>query len=128
MDYKGKEKPTDLLQWLVDTAPSGQRNVRNIAERVMSMNVAAIYKTTAVSHASLTDGDDGPGLNCDVTQTLTAAIAHLASESERYTPQLRREIRAASETGAVTQATLRDAPGLDSFIRETGRLHSISMS
>lgn len=48
-NYGGKEKPNDLLQWLVDTAPSGQRNVRSIAERVMSINLAAIYKTTAVS-------------------------------------------------------------------------------
>ena len=41
--------PQDLVQWLIDAAPSVEKTVPQIAERVMALNVASIHTTTMVS-------------------------------------------------------------------------------
>jgi hypothetical protein len=49
MSHKIKDKPSDLLQWIVDASPDKERTVKAISERIMGMNIAAIHMTTAVS-------------------------------------------------------------------------------
>ncbi|KAK8034584.1 cytochrome P450 [Apiospora rasikravindrae] len=105
--YKAKEaKPVDLLQWLAETAPSRERNVIITVERIMGMNLAAIYDTSSI---------------------LTGAVIQAALSPDLYTPVLRQEVLAHCENGIVTHKTMLNAPKLDSFVRETGRMNPISM-
>jgi hypothetical protein len=43
------EKPTDLVQRLIDAAPPIEKTVPQLAERVMALNVASIHTTAMVS-------------------------------------------------------------------------------
>jgi hypothetical protein len=42
------QKPTDLVQRLIDTAPPVERTVLQLAERVMALNVASIHTSEMV--------------------------------------------------------------------------------
>lgn len=44
------QKPTDLVQRLIDAAPPIEKNLPQLAERVMALNLASIHTTTMVSH------------------------------------------------------------------------------
>ncbi|KAK9425888.1 putative Cytochrome P450 [Seiridium unicorne] len=106
VSHKGKDKPNDLLQWVVDASPAKERTVKDIAERIMGLNVAAIHTTTSL---------------------LTSTLALLATDSADYISTLRREVEANLESGRVTQKTMTSAVNLDSFLRESGRLNLTSM-
>jgi hypothetical protein len=45
------QKPTDLVQRLIDAAPPIEKSIPQLAERVMALNVASIHTTTMVSSA-----------------------------------------------------------------------------
>ncbi|KAK9788249.1 putative Cytochrome P450 [Seiridium cardinale] len=106
VSHKGKNKPNDLLQWIVDASPAKERTVNDIAERIMGLNVAAIHNTTTL---------------------LTSTLALLATDSADYMSTLQKEVEANLENGRVTQKTMTSAVNLDSFLRESGRLNLISM-
>ncbi|KAI1843743.1 hypothetical protein JX266_010002 [Neoarthrinium moseri] len=123
LSHKVKGKPNDLLQWIVDASPVKERTVKNIVERIMGLNVAAIHTTTSVrlyirSSMSLTDS---------AVQSLVSALALLAADSERYIPPMREEIAMNSEKGHITPRTMAGATKLDSFLRESGRVNLNSM-
>jgi len=44
-----KEKPKDMIQFLIDSAPEPERNMPQIVERMMTINMASIHTTTMVS-------------------------------------------------------------------------------
>ncbi|KAK6082951.1 sulfite reductase flavoprotein component [Seiridium cupressi] len=106
VSHKDKDKPNDLLQWIVDASPAKERTVKDIAERIMGLNVAAIHTTTSL---------------------LTSTLALLATDSADYISTLRRDVEANLESGRVTQKTMTSAINLDSFLRESGRLNLTSM-
>jgi hypothetical protein len=43
------EKPSDLIQFLIDSAPEVERTMPKIVERIMVLNMASIHTTTMVS-------------------------------------------------------------------------------
>ena len=47
--WKDGEKPNDMLQFLIDSAPDVERTMPQIVERMMVLNKASIHTTTAVS-------------------------------------------------------------------------------
>ncbi|KAH8901728.1 cytochrome P450 [Thozetella sp. PMI_491] len=51
---KNGEKPTDLVQWLIDAAPPIEKTISQLAERVMALNVASIHTTTMITASTLT--------------------------------------------------------------------------
>jgi hypothetical protein len=129
VSHKGKDKPNDLLQWIVDASPAKERTVKDIAERIMGLNIAAIHTTTAVGfHISRRPVLKWSGNADPKSYLLTATLAHLAAEPAKYIPALRDELETNSENGRVLQNTMTSATQLDSFLRETGRLNLISIS
>lgn len=98
------EKRSDMLQWLIDSAPPVERTVPQLVERLLALDVAAIHTTT---------------------MTLTQAIYTLCSESSVYLPALRAEITQNCPSGDFTKESLDKLVRLDSFFRECGRLGPI---
>jgi hypothetical protein len=43
------EKPNDMIQFLIDSAPDGERTMPKIVERMMALNMASIHTTATVS-------------------------------------------------------------------------------
>lgn len=48
MDWDGKERPKDMIQFLIDAAPDVERTMPQIVERMMTLNMASIHTTTMV--------------------------------------------------------------------------------
>ncbi|KAH9895453.1 cytochrome P450 [Xylariomycetidae sp. FL2044] len=99
LDENGN-KPTDLVQRLIDAAPPIEKTVPQLAERVMALNVASIHTTT---------------------MTLTGGLYQLAQQPEKYADVLRKEVLDNLEGGQITNTTLANLPMMESFLRETGR-------
>lgn len=55
-DRGDHDKPDNMLQWLVDSAPPGTRTVENIADMIMLLNFGGIHTTSGVlfSHSVCT--------------------------------------------------------------------------
>ncbi|ETS77970.1 hypothetical protein PFICI_10032 [Pestalotiopsis fici W106-1] len=100
------QKPTDLVQRLIDAAPPIEKTVPQLAERVMALNVASIHTTT---------------------MTFTSAMYSLAVEPEKYAEVLRNEVIENLENGQITAATLAKLPKMDSFLRESGRFNTTGL-
>ena len=47
-NWEGKEKPKDMIQFIIDSAPDIERTMPQIVERMMSLNMASIHTTTMV--------------------------------------------------------------------------------
>ena len=47
------EKPNDMIQFLIDSAPDVERTMPQIVERMMSLNMASIHTTTMVCISTL---------------------------------------------------------------------------
>jgi hypothetical protein len=47
-DWEGKEKPKDMIQFLIDSAPDIERTMPQVVERMMTLNMASIHTTTLV--------------------------------------------------------------------------------
>ncbi|KAI0476569.1 cytochrome P450 [Xylariaceae sp. FL0804] len=105
LDENG-QKPTDLVQRLIDAAPPVEKTVPQLAERVMALNVASIHSTT---------------------MTITAALYALAAEPEKYGDVLRKEVIESLEDGQITAASLAKLPKMESFLRESGRLNNAGL-
>lgn len=57
-DFGDGKKPDDLLQWLTDAAPLVDRNVDQMVERLMAMNVASIHTPTMMRLRQARDDRD----------------------------------------------------------------------
>lgn len=125
----GDDRPDTMIQWLADAAPSIERKVDLLVERVMALNVASIHTTTMVHpisprwSASLTD------LNSHSScQTLTGALHNLAAEPDKYLPQLREEVDQQCANGQPTKETLAYMRKIDGFLKEAGRFNNAGLS
>ena len=47
-NWEEKEKPKDMIQFLIDAAPDIERTMPQIVERMMTLNMASIHTTTMV--------------------------------------------------------------------------------
>ncbi|KAL5338170.1 cytochrome P450 [Aspergillus crustosus] len=102
-----EEKPSDLLQWMMDKANASDGRPEKLAHRQLILSLAAIHTTTA---------------------TATQAIYDLCANPE-YVDPLRREIMqaVAEDGGEYKKTTLTKMWELDSFIKESQRLNPPSL-
>ncbi|KAJ7835578.1 cytochrome P450 [Mycena olivaceomarginata] len=96
-------KPNDFISWLLDDAVGEERAVRNLVLRVLSTNFAAIHTTS---------------------MTFTHAIFDLMTRPELIQP-LRDEAERVFEEEGWTKNALNKMIKMDSFLRETQRLHTM---
>ncbi|CAK5284541.1 unnamed protein product [Mycena citricolor] len=106
MDAKhGKEwadRPNDFISWLIDDLPATEEpTVEDLALRILAVNMAAIHTSST---------------------TLTAALYDLAKYPE-YLKPLREEVERVTEAEGWTKASLGNMHQIDSFLRESQRLH-----
>ncbi|KAF4944142.1 hypothetical protein FSARC_14749 [Fusarium sarcochroum] len=109
MDEPSYEKPDDLLQWLIDGKDKfPDKNSQNLAKVQLGLTFAAIHTTTL---------------------TATNAFYDLAALPELRT-ELRDEIRGAlSQSGGLfTSNALQSMKKMDSFLKETLRVHPATMA
>jgi len=98
------EKPLDLLTWLMDEAKGEEATDRNLTLRVMTINFAAIHTSS---------------------MTFLHAFYYLAAFPEHMQP-LREEVEEVTKSEGWTKAGLDRMYKLDSFIKESQRLHPLS--
>jgi cytochrome P450 len=94
----------DMMQWLIEEAPEDYLTVFRIANRLLSINFAAIHTSSL---------------------TFTHALYQLAEHPE-YALILREEVEAVVSAHGWTKAALGKMRKVDSFIRESQRLWGIS--
>ncbi|KAH9897773.1 cytochrome P450 [Cubamyces lactineus] len=98
-----QDKPSDLLQWILDIAvPEGETDF-DIAARLMSINLASIHTTS---------------------MSVTIALFLLA-QSPEYIEPLRKEIQSVIEEEGWTKASFGQMWKLDSFLKEILRQSNI---
>lgn len=103
------EKPFDMLQWLIDEQPKfNDKNSRNLAKVQLGLTFAAIHTTTLTATNAFYD---------------LAVMPELAAE-------LREEARVAlaENNGVFTSNALQSMKKMDSFLKETLRLHPATMA
>ncbi|PPQ77970.1 hypothetical protein CVT26_005275 [Gymnopilus dilepis] len=94
------DKPNNLISWLLDEAKGPQRDIEDLAIRVLTINFAAIHTTT---------------------NALTMALYNLAAYPEHAEP-MREEVRAVIEAEGWSKLSMTKMRKVDSFIKETQRL------
>ncbi|PCH42095.1 cytochrome P450, partial [Wolfiporia cocos MD-104 SS10] len=100
-----QEKPSDVLQWMIDTAANEkQRTVHSLTLNVLNLNNAAI-QTTSI--------------------TLTHALVQLATHPQ-YAQPLREEIDIALRKDGWTKTGIVNMRKLDSFLKESMRITGLS--
>ncbi|KAF7303498.1 Cytochrome P450 [Mycena indigotica] len=95
-----KDRPNDLISWLLEHCPADQRNPANLAMRILAINMAAIHTSST---------------------TLTSALFDLTVHPEYIAP-LREEAERVVNKEGWTKAALGSMHKIDSFLRESQRL------
>jgi len=101
---EGVEERMDVLSWLIDEAKGSEIASENLAFRVLLINHGAFSTTTLI---------------------IVHILYHLASELH-YLPPLRQEIEEAIAEEGWTKNAMDRMHKLDSFIKETMRMRTIS--
>ncbi|KAF8906748.1 cytochrome P450 [Gymnopilus junonius] len=94
------DKPNNLVSWLLDEAKGPQRNIDDLAIRVLTINFAAIHTTT---------------------NALTHVLYNLAAHPE-YAAPMREEVEAVIEVEGLNKLSMTKMRKVDSFIKESQRL------
>ncbi|TFK39713.1 cytochrome P450 [Crucibulum laeve] len=97
------EQPNDFLSWLLDEANEEEQTVDKLTSRILAMNFAAIHTTTI---------------------TFNQALLNLAA-APQYLKPLRAEVEEVTRAEGWSKASLDKMRHLDSFFRETQRLHPL---
>jgi len=108
MDELGEaweDPPNDLLMWLMNEAKGVERSLEGLARRLLFVNFASIHTTALV---------------------LTQVLCRLLSNPE-YIEPLRREAEDAIAEEGWTKAGIDKLRKLDSFLRETQRIDSLTL-
>ncbi|KAK2793981.1 hypothetical protein FQN52_000313 [Onygenales sp. PD_12] len=105
LDENGN-KPDNMVQWLVDTAPPVERSIPLIVERIMALFVASIHTTT---------------------MTFTGAVYSLAAEPEKFIPAIRAEALEHFRDGNITKEKLAKVYKIDSVLKEAGRFNNAGL-
>ncbi|KAI0654307.1 cytochrome P450 [Cubamyces menziesii] len=98
------DKPNDLIQWIMDEGLSRNYSDKDMVQRVLLVNFAAIHTSS---------------------NSITHAIYHLAERPE-YLTSLREEIEPIVQEEGWTKAAMARMWKLDSFMRESQRLNGIN--
>ncbi|KAJ7029678.1 cytochrome P450 [Mycena alexandri] len=99
-DWPGK--PNDFISWLLETAEGEERTVPALVLRILSTNFAAIHTSS---------------------MAFTHALFDLATHPEHLLPMREEAERVVKEQG-WSKAALNSMVKIDSFLRESQRLHS----
>lgn len=100
---KDYEKPTDILQWLMDMAKGDERDPENLAQRMLILSLSSIHTTALTMAQALYDLIAHPDyiepIRCEVTNVLKEdkdwgkttlnrfrKIDSLLKESQRFNP------------------------------------------
>src|SRR5437764_6288270 len=97
------ESRDDLLQSLINEAPSHKRNVTSLVQALFAVHSAVQSATTFL---------------------IANAIFMLSSDPEQYMPELRAEIQKHLLGGKINKSVLDKLVKLDSFLRESARLNN----
>ncbi|KAI1786994.1 cytochrome P450 [Ganoderma leucocontextum] len=99
------DKPNDLLQYILDRETAKSETVFVIAQRLLTLNFAAIHTSS---------------------NTITHVLYHLAEKPDLLKP-LREEIQASISADGWTSAAMGKMWKLDSILRETLRYHGVGL-
>ncbi|KZT50825.1 cytochrome P450 [Calocera cornea HHB12733] len=102
-DAWNEKKPADLMQWIMDLAPEGEHDAKDITARILGVNFASTHTTTL---------------------SFTHVLYWLAARPE-FLPVLREEVEAAVAEHGWTKAGLNAMLRVDSYIKECLRVSSI---
>ncbi|THU83561.1 cytochrome P450 [Dendrothele bispora CBS 962.96] len=91
----------DLLNWLLEKAPASEKSLEAITKRLMAIHFVA-YRPLSLA--------------------ITQVLYDLAAQSS-YIPELRSEVEALVDGQVITKAGLDKMYKLDSFVKESLRLH-----
>ncbi|PPQ77969.1 hypothetical protein CVT26_005274 [Gymnopilus dilepis] len=94
------DKPNNLISWMLDEAKGPQRDVEDLAVRVLTINFAAIHTTT---------------------NAITNVLFNLAAYPEYVTP-MREEVQAIIDAEGWSKSSMAKMHKVDSFVKETQRL------
>ncbi|KAI0059971.1 cytochrome P450 [Artomyces pyxidatus] len=97
------EKPNDMLMRLMDAAEGEELSTTNLARRVLALNFDSIHTSS---------------------KTFIYALYDLAANPQ-YVQPLREEVEAALEADGWTKAGLDRMQKVDSFLRESQRVHGL---
>ncbi|CAA7260276.1 unnamed protein product [Cyclocybe aegerita] len=100
------DKPNDLISWLLENAEGHQKNVYDIALRLLAVNFAAIHTST---------------------MAFTNVLYDLAVHPECVSP-MRNEVEVVIEAEGWTKVAMGKLRKLDSFIKESQRLTASALS
>ncbi|KAI0261282.1 cytochrome P450 [Gloeopeniophorella convolvens] len=100
-----EDKPNDFLMWLMSEAKGPERSLEGLARRMLLINFAAIHTTSLTT-----------------VQALYRLIAH-----PEFVEGLRQDIESAVAEEGWTKAGMDKMVKLDSFLRETQRLHGLNL-
>lgn len=120
-EMRDDEKPDDMLQWLIDGQDKFKRHTTaELARLQLGISFAAIHTTTLTSTNVYV-----PYRFPTCNSTLTISSFYNLAAYPQYIPELREEIRTvlAEHNGVFTSAALQAMKKVDSFIKETMRLH-----
>ena len=98
------EKPTDLLQWMMDAAKGEERAPENLAQRTLILSLSSIH-TTAL--------------------TMTQALYDLCAHPEFLEPIREELVNVLREDGGWQKQTLNRFRKLDSLIKESQRFNPV---
>ncbi|CCM00817.1 uncharacterized protein FIBRA_02859 [Fibroporia radiculosa] len=94
------DKPTDMLQWLIEDAQGEERTVRALVLRILTVNFAAIH-TSSMGFIN---------------------VLHYLAAHPQYVQPMREEVDAVLEQEGWSKTALGKMRRVDSFIREVQRL------
>ncbi|CAL1709887.1 unnamed protein product [Somion occarium] len=98
------DRPRDMLQWVIEEATSKGGGIEGIVQIILATNFAAIHTTS---------------------NSLTHALYQLAANPQ-YVKPLRDEIESVLKEEGWSKNAMNKMRKLDSFIRESQRVHGIS--
>ncbi|KAF7320658.1 Cytochrome P450 [Mycena chlorophos] len=99
------DRPNDLISWLLDYAPEYDKTPRELALRILTVNMAAIHTSST---------------------TLAAALYDLAAYPAHIAPMREEALRVVGAEG-WSKAALNSMHRIDSFLRESQRLRGASV-
>ncbi|KAI0060022.1 cytochrome P450 [Artomyces pyxidatus] len=95
------DKPNDMLMWMMDAAQGEEQSIPNLSLEMLVLNFTAIHtSSTAFAHM----------------------LYHLAAEPNHIKP-LREEVESVIAADGWTKTSMGKMRKIDSFIRESQRLH-----
>ena len=113
-----------LLEWLMNGATGEEQEDPFLVARVLTMNFVSVHTSSMVSFVCVVN-DVQAYMPLFAFKAITHALFDLASSPE-YLHPLREEAEEVIEREGWTKAALDQMPKLDSFIKESLRLHPLA--